>query len=52
VLLLADEDAESGDFAQALHALDAATALAGGVLPASYAERRERWLAALTPSRA
>jgi len=52
VLLLADEDAESGDFAQALHALDAATALAGGVLPASYAERRERWLAALTLSRA
>lgn len=51
-LLLADEDAAAGDFAQALHALDAAAALAGGVLPAGYAERRERWLAELTPTRA
>jgi sulfide:quinone oxidoreductase len=50
-LLLADEDAAAGDFAPALHALDAATALAGGVLPAEYAERRERWLAELTPTR-
>ena len=47
-LLLADEDAAAGDYAQALHALDAAAALAGGVLPAAYAERRERWLAELT----
>ena len=47
-LLLADEDAAVGDYAQALHALDAAAALAGGVLPAAYAERRERWLAELT----
>jgi sulfide:quinone oxidoreductase len=47
-LLLADEDAAAGDFAQALHALDAAAALSGGVLPAAYAERRERWRAALT----
>ena len=47
-LLLADEDAAAGDFAQALHALDAAAALGGGVLPAAYAERRERWLAELT----
>jgi sulfide:quinone oxidoreductase len=46
-LLLADEDAAAGDLQQALHALDAAAALAGGVLPASYAERRERWLAKL-----
>jgi sulfide:quinone oxidoreductase len=51
-LLLADEDAAAGDFAQALHALDAAAALAGGVLPAPYAERRERWLAELAPARA
>jgi sulfide:quinone oxidoreductase len=46
-LLLADEDAAAGDFAQAVHALDAAATLAGGVLPAPYDERRERWLAAL-----
>ena len=45
---MADEDAAVGDFAQALHALDAAAALAGGVLPAAYAERRERWLSQLT----
>ncbi|HEX5621170.1 MAG TPA: FAD-dependent oxidoreductase [Solirubrobacteraceae bacterium] len=51
-LLLADEDAAAGDFAQALHALDAAAALAGGVLPPPYAERRERWLAELAPARA
>jgi sulfide:quinone oxidoreductase len=49
-LLLADEDAAAGDFAQAVHALDAAAALAGGVLPSAYAERRERWLAELTPA--
>jgi hypothetical protein len=47
-LLLAEEDAAVGDYAQALHALDAATALAGGVLPAAYAERRERWLSEIT----
>ena len=47
-LLLADEDAAAGDLPQALHALDAAAALAGGVLPAAYAERRERWLAEVT----
>ena len=49
-LLLADEDAAAGDFAQALHALDAAAALSGGVLPAAYAERRERWLSRLEPA--
>jgi sulfide:quinone oxidoreductase len=43
-LLLADEDAAAGDFAQAVHALDAAATLAGGVLPPPYAERRDRWL--------
>ena len=50
-LLLADKDAAAGDLAQALHALDAAAALAGGVLPAEYAERRERWRAELAPAR-
>jgi hypothetical protein len=49
-LLVADEDAAAGDFAQALHALDAAAALGGGVLPPDYAARRERWLAELTPA--
>ena len=49
-LLLADEDARAGDYAQALHALDAAAALAGGVLPAAAAAKREAWLAALAPS--
>jgi sulfide:quinone oxidoreductase len=45
-LLLADEDAAAGDLTLALHALDAAAALSGGVLPAPYAERRELWRAA------
>lgn len=49
-LLIAEEDAAAGDFTQALHALDAAAALSGGVLPAAYAERRERWLAELPPA--
>jgi sulfide:quinone oxidoreductase len=44
-LLMADEDAAMGDFAQALHALDAAAALSGGILPGEYAERREAWRA-------
>ena len=52
VLLLADEDEAAGDLPQALHALDAAAALSGGVLPAAYAERRERWRAELEPSEA
>jgi sulfide:quinone oxidoreductase len=46
-LLLAEEDEAAGDLRQALHALDAAAALAGGVLPTAYAERRKRWLAQL-----
>jgi sulfide:quinone oxidoreductase len=46
-LLLALEDEAAGDVRQALHALDAAAALGGGVLPAAFAERRERWLAQL-----
>ena len=41
--LLAEQDAELGDYHQALHALDAATALAGGVLPDAWVERRDRW---------
>ncbi len=49
-LLLADEDARAGDYAQALHALDAAAALAGGVLPAAAAAKREEWRAALAPT--
>jgi sulfide:quinone oxidoreductase len=45
-LLLADEEAAMGDFAQAVHALDAAAALTGGVVPSEWAERRDRWMAA------
>jgi sulfide:quinone oxidoreductase len=46
-LLLAEEDAAMGDFAQAVRALDAAAALTGGVLPDEWARRREQWSAAL-----
>jgi hypothetical protein len=46
-LLLADEDARTGDLTQALHALDAAAALGGGVLPATAAKKRDAWRAAL-----
>jgi len=46
-LLLAEEDARTGDLSQALHALDAAAALSGGVLPADAAEKRATWRAAL-----
>jgi sulfide:quinone oxidoreductase len=42
-LLLADADAAAGDYAQALHALDAAAALGGGVLPVKAARRRDVW---------
>jgi sulfide:quinone oxidoreductase len=42
-LLMADQDARAGDFSQALHALDAALALGGGVLPAAYAARQSEW---------
>ena len=49
-LLMADEDAAAGDFAHALHSLDAAAALSGGVLPAAYADRRERWRSQLEPA--
>ena len=44
-LPLAEQDAAVGDYAQAVHALDAAAALTGGVLPSDWAERRESWLA-------
>ncbi len=50
-LMLADEDAAAGDLREALHALDAAAALGGGMLPPAYVERREHWLAHLGPSR-
>jgi sulfide:quinone oxidoreductase len=46
-LLLAEEDARTGDYAHALHALDAAAALGGGLLPADAAEQRATWRAAL-----
>ena len=42
-LLLAQEDATIGDYHQALHALDAAAALCGGVLPDTWAQNRSRW---------
>jgi sulfide:quinone oxidoreductase len=42
-LLLAEEDAKIGDYRQALHALDAAAALSGGVLPDTWAQNRSRW---------
>ena len=45
-LLLAAEDAAAGDRAQALHALDAAAALNGGVLPDEWERRRRDWRAA------
>ena len=48
-LLLAEQDAEAGDYRQALHALDAAAALAGGVLPEEWAANRARWQRELTP---
>ena len=44
-LALADEDARCGDYRQALHALDAARALTGGVLPEAYAAKQRDWLA-------
>ncbi len=47
-LLLAEQDALAGDHAQALHALDAAAALTGGVLPARAARLREQCAAAMT----
>jgi sulfide:quinone oxidoreductase len=45
-LMLAEEDAAMGDYAQALRALDAAAALTGGVLPAEWTEKRDAWRAA------
>jgi sulfide:quinone oxidoreductase len=51
-LLMADEDARAGHLRQALHALDAALALGGGVLPAAYAARRAEWRRELSGARA
>jgi sulfide:quinone oxidoreductase len=45
-LLLAEEDAAVGDYAQALRSLDAAALLTGGILPAEWTARREQWRAA------
>jgi sulfide:quinone oxidoreductase len=42
-LALADEDARCADYRQALHALDAARALTGGVLPEAYAAKQRDW---------
>ena len=42
-LALADEDARCGDYRQALHALDAARTLTGGVLPEAYAAKQRDW---------
>jgi sulfide:quinone oxidoreductase len=42
-LALADEDARCGDYRQALHALDAARAVTGGVLPDTYADKERDW---------
>jgi sulfide:quinone oxidoreductase len=50
-MLLAEQDAEVGDYRQALHALDAAAALAGGVLPEEWVESRARWQRELAPQR-
>ena len=44
-LLLAEQDAEMGDYANAVRALDAAAALTGGELPDIWVERRDRWRA-------
>ena len=43
-LALADADAACGDHRQALHALDAARALTGGVLPDGYEDKQREWL--------
>jgi sulfide:quinone oxidoreductase len=49
-LLLADEEAAMGDYTRALHALDAAAALTGDILPPEWAQRREQWTAARASS--
>jgi sulfide:quinone oxidoreductase len=43
-LALANEEAGCGDYRHALHALNAARALTGGVLPAGYAAKQRDWL--------
>lgn len=50
-LLLAEEDARAKDYVQAVHALDAAAALTGGVLPGAWAVKRSRWQRELVASR-
>jgi sulfide:quinone oxidoreductase len=43
-LMLAEEEAAMHQYSRAVHALDAAAMLTGGVLPDEWAERRERWM--------
>ena len=43
--LLAEGNAAMGDYAQAVHALDAAAASTGGVLSTEWARRRDEWVA-------
>jgi sulfide:quinone oxidoreductase len=45
-LLLAEEEAATGDYGRALQALDAAAALTGGIVEPEWARRREAWMAA------
>ena len=45
-LALADEDARCGDYRQAIHALDAARALTGGVLPEGLRRQAARLVVA------
>jgi sulfide:quinone oxidoreductase len=44
-VLVAEEDARLGDFVQAVHALDAAAALRGGILPEELAAKQKAWAA-------
>jgi sulfide:quinone oxidoreductase len=48
-LMLAREDADRGDYAQALHALDAAQALSGGELQPEWERTRTLWEARANP---
>jgi sulfide:quinone oxidoreductase len=48
-LMLAREDADRGDYAEALHGLDAAQALSGGGLPVEWERTRTLWEARANP---
>ncbi|HEY7077022.1 MAG TPA: FAD/NAD(P)-binding oxidoreductase [Solirubrobacteraceae bacterium] len=45
--MLADADADAGDYRSAVEALDSAAALCGGKLPADAEQHRAEWLAAV-----